>query len=180
MRWIICATLTLATLLLVSSLQAHTFYKWVDEKGTVNYTEDYNSIPPAYRNQVEIEWVHEEGPFPPVQKMAPRKSEEIERDIYGQGEAYWRGKVRPWKEFLKTAEANYEKAHRKFMEKAEQFSRGRFGSWSRTQYKMNVIELDKLKEEMLKYGDQVAEAKEALEKILKEAKEAKANPEWLK
>jgi hypothetical protein len=168
-------------ILLIFSITAyaHTVYKWVDEKGTVNYTEDYNSIPPAYRNQVEIEWVHEEGPFPPVQKMAPRKSEEIERDIYGQGEAYWRGKVRPWKEFLKTAEANYEKAHEKFMDKAMEFSRGRFGTWSRTQYKMNIIELDKLKEEMIKYADQVAEAKEALEKISKEAKEAKANPEWL-
>jgi hypothetical protein len=40
---------------------AHTFYKWVDEKGIVNYTDYYNSIPAAYRNRVEIEWVHEEG-----------------------------------------------------------------------------------------------------------------------
>jgi hypothetical protein len=163
----------------ISPAYAHTLYKWMDEKGTVNYTDDYDSIPPAYRNRVEIEWVHEEGPLPPVQKMTPQKGEEAKTDIYGLGEAYWRGKVRPWKEFLKTAEANYEKAHQKFMEKAEQFSRGRFGSWSRTQYKMNIIELDRLKEEMLKYGDQVAEANEMLEKISKEAKEAKANPEWL-
>ena len=87
--------------------------------------------------------------------------------------------MRPWKEFLKTAEANYEKAHQKFMEKAMEFSQKRFGSWSKTQYKMNIIELDRLKEEMLKYGDQVGDAKEILEKISKEAKEAKANPEWL-
>jgi hypothetical protein len=32
---------------------------------------------------------------------------------------------------------------------------------------------------MVKYGDQVAEAKEMLEKLSKEAKEAKADPEWL-
>jgi len=43
---------------------AHTFYKWMDEKGIVNYSDDYNSIPPAYRNRVEIEWVHEEGSSP--------------------------------------------------------------------------------------------------------------------
>lgn len=53
-----------------------------------------------------------------MQKMTPQKEEETRRDIYSQGEAYWKGKVRPWKEFLKTAEANYEKAHKKFMEKA--------------------------------------------------------------
>ncbi|NWF93271.1 MAG: DUF4124 domain-containing protein [Syntrophaceae bacterium] len=176
MRWFVLIPLMI---LLTSTLQAHTFYKWVDEKGTVNYTDDYNSIPPAYRDQVEIEWVHEEGPTPPIQKMTPQKREETKTDIYGLGETYWRGKVRPWKEFLKTAETNYERAHQKFMGKAMEFSKKRFGSWSRTQYKMNIIELDKLKQEMIKYADQIAEAKEALEKISKEAREAKANPEWL-
>ena len=169
----------LILLLFISPAYAHTFYKWVDEKGAVNYTDDYNNIPPAYRNRVEIEWVHEEGPSPPIQKMTPQKREEAKTDIYGPGETYWRGKVRPWKDFLKTAEANYEKAHQRFMEKAMEFSQKRFGSWSRTQYKMNIIELDRLKEEMIKYADQVAEGKEALEKISKEAREAKANPDWL-
>ncbi len=168
----------LILLIFVLPVYAHTFYKWVDEKGIVNYTDDYNSIPPAYRNRVEIEWVHEEGASPPVQKMTPQKREEARTDIYGQNEAYWRGKVRPWKEFLKTAEANYERVHSKFMEKAEELSARRFGS--RTQYKTNIIELDRLKEEMFKYGDQIAEANEALEKISKEAQKAKADPDWLK
>jgi hypothetical protein len=114
----------------------------------------------------------------PVQKMAPQKGDQTKTDIYGQNEAYWRGKVRPWKEFLKTAEANYERAHEKFMEKAMELSARRFGS--RTQYKMNIIELDRLKDEMVKYADQIAEAKEALEKISKQAREEKANPDWLK
>jgi len=39
--------------------------------------------------------------------------------------------------------------------------------------------LDRLKEEMIKYADQIAEANEALEKISKEAREAKSDPEWL-
>lgn len=170
----------LILLVFTLSAHAHTFYKWVDEKGTVNYTDDYNSIPPSYRGQVEIEWVHEESSAPPMQKITPQQREGARRDIYGQGEAYWRGRVRPWKEFLKTAEANYQIAHDKFMGKAMEFSRKRFGSWSKTQYKFNIIELDRLKEEMIKYADQIAEAKEAMEKISKEAIEAKANPDWLK
>lgn len=172
--------LVLAMLFLTSTLQAHTFYKWVDEKGVVNYTDDYNAIPSGYRNRVEIEWVHDEWPLPPVQRMTPPRREEAKTDIYGLGEAYWREKIRPWKEFLKTAEANYEKAHQRFLEKAMDFSQKRFGSWSRTQYKMNIIELDRLKGEMIKYADQVAEAREGMEKILKEAQEAKADPDWLK
>ena len=168
------------TLLLTSTLQAHTFYKWVDEKGVVNFTDDYDNVPRAYRDLVEIEYVHEESLSPPIQKSAPQKREETRTDIYGQDEAYWRGKVRPWREFLKTAEANYERAHDKFIGKAMEFSQKRFGSWSKTQYKMNIIELDRLKEEMVKYADQIAEAREAMEKISKEAKETKANPDWLK
>jgi hypothetical protein len=170
----------LILLIFVSPASAHTFYKWVDEKGVVNFTDDYDNVPRAYRDRVEIEYVHEEGPTPPIQKMTPQKREETKTDIYGQQEAYWRGKVRPWKEFLKTAEANYERAHEKFMGKAMEFSRGRFGTWSKTQYKLNIIELDRLKGEMIKYADQIAEAREAMEKISKEAKEERANPDWLK
>ena len=174
MRWFLLIPLII---LLTSTLQAHTVYKWVDEKGAVNYTDDYNNIPPVYRDRVEIEWVHEEGSSP-VQKMTPKKGEQTRTDIYGQDEAYWRGKVRPWKEFLKAAEANYQRAHGQFMEKATELSAKKFGS--RTQYKMNITELDGLKEEMLKYADQMADAKEALERISKEAREAKANPDWLR
>lgn len=170
----------LILLFFISPASAHTFYKWVDEKGMVNYTDDYNSIPLAHRDRVEIEWVHEERSIPPIQKNTPQQREGAKIDIYGQDEAYWRSRVRPWKEFLKTAEANYEIAHDKFMGKAMEFSRKRFGAWSKTQYKLNINELDRLKEEMIKYADQIAEAKEAMEKISKEATEAKANPDWLK
>lgn len=177
MRWFL---LIPVMILLTSTLQAHTFYTWVDEKGVVNYTDDYNSIPPAYRNRVEIEWVHEEGSTPPMLKSPPQQREDLRKDIDGQNETYWRVRVRPWKEFLKTAEANYERAHDQFMGKAMEFSSRRFGNWSKTQYKLNIIELDRLKEEVMKYADQLAEAREALEKIFKEAKEANVNPDWLK
>jgi hypothetical protein len=40
--------------------------------------------------------------------------------------------------------------------------------------------LNRFKEEMIKYADQIAEAREAMEKISKEAIEARANPDWLK
>ena len=166
----------LAVFFLSSSLLAHTFYKWVDEKGVVNYADDYSNIPPAYRGRVEIEWVHEESPLPPVQKVTPQKREGNKTDIYGLGEAYWREKVRPWNEFLKAAEANYDRAHEKFMKKAMELSRMRF----RLNNRIEIIELDRLKEEMIKYADQIAEANEALEKISKEAQETKANPDWLK
>jgi len=35
-------------------------YKWVDEKGTVHFTDDYSKITPSYRDQVEIKKVVQE------------------------------------------------------------------------------------------------------------------------
>ncbi|MEI6209659.1 MAG: DUF4124 domain-containing protein [Desulfuromonadales bacterium] len=40
-------------LLYAAPLRAET-YSWTDESGTVNFTEDYASVPPKYRNMVNI------------------------------------------------------------------------------------------------------------------------------
>lgn len=60
---------------------------------------------------------------------------------------------------MKVAEANYDKAHERFMEKAMELSARKFES--RTQYKTKIIELDNPKEEMIKYADQIAQVKES-------------------
>jgi hypothetical protein len=169
----------LILLVFTSAAYAATTYKWMDKEGVVNYTDDYNKIPFEYRDQVEKE-VREDAPKaepPNSSQTPPRKVEEVRTDIYGRGEVWWKEKVRPWKGKLKEATANHERIHEKFMKKAEELSARRYGS--PTQYKMNIIELDRLKEEMIKYADQIAGAKEMLEKLSKEAKEAKADPEWL-
>jgi len=110
-------------------------------------------------------------------QTTPPRIEEAKTDIYGLGENWWREKANPWKERLKEATANYEKARKNFMDSAEELSQKRYGS--PTQYKTNIIELDGLRVEMMKYEAQMTEAKEMLEKISKEAEEAKADPTWL-
>ena len=165
-------------LIFTSSVSAANIYKWVDKDGKVNFTDDLDKVPAVYRNQAEV--MREDIPTGKIstpQAVSP-KGEEVRTDVYDQDEAYWRGRVRPWNGRLKEAEANYEKAHENFMQKAMELSQMRYGS--RTQYKMKIIELDTAKEEMMKYQAQIAEINEMLEKISKEAKEAKANPDWLK
>jgi hypothetical protein len=107
--------------------------------------------------------------------MAPQKDE---GSAFGLGEAYWRDRVRPWKEKLAEASVNYERVSKQYMERSDQLSQRRFGS--RTQYKMDIIELDKLNEEKKRYEAQIKEANDMLNKISKEAEEARADPEWLK
>jgi len=171
----------LLILIFVSPVYGATFYKWVDKEGVINFTDDYNKVPSEYLDRVQEEVTEDFSEIEPhiLPQAFSKKSEAVRTDIYGRDEIWWREHVQPWKERLKEAERDYGETHQKFMEKAMEFSKKRFGSWSKTQFKMNVIELDRLKEEMLRHGEQVAEAKEMLEKLAKEAERSKANPEWL-
>lgn len=158
---------------------AMTAYQWVDEKGVFGFTDDFSLVPPEYRDQVSIE-ITEETPSVGTSaspRAVPLRIEEAKTDIYGLGETYWRERVRPWKDQLKEATENYERAHKKFVESAEELSQRRYGS--RTQIKMNIIELDRLNMERMGYEAQIEEAKEKLAKISNEAKESGADPEWI-
>jgi chromosome segregation ATPase len=169
-------------ILMVFSVPAYsaTIYKWVDKDGVVNFTDDLSKVPPSYRDRVEKEErkdVKEEVTPRPPQPATRRNEEETKTDTYGRDETWWRDKVRPWNERLKEATQNYDTAQKKYNEKSDELSQRKFGS--PTQYKMNIAELDRLKEERDKYAAQVSEAKAMLEKFSKEAQESKADPAWL-
>lgn len=116
---------------------AATIHKWVDEKGVVNFTDDSNKVPPAYRDRVEVEeYLREEGTPAPALDMAAKTKEEIKADIYGRDETRWKEKVRPWKEQLKEAIEKYEEARDSFVKQAEGLGPFMFGRLSLTQYQM--------------------------------------------
>jgi len=169
-------------LLFTSSLYAATLYKWVNKEGVVNFTEDYEKVPPIYRNTVEkINMGTEDTPKPDVpaaSKASPGKIEKATADIYGRDENWWREKVRSWKEQLKQATANYEAANKRYSERLEELSGKQ--EMSPTQHRMSIAELGSLKEEKTKYQAQMTEADEMLKKLSQEAEEAKADPDWLK
>jgi len=168
-------------LVFISSAHGATVYKWVDKEGVVNFTDDLSKVPPSYRNRVETEERKDlkEEVIPQSPQAATRESEPVETktDIYGRDETWWREKVRPWKERLREATESYEAAEKRYTEKSDELSRRRFGS--STQYKMNIIELDKMRGEKEKYQAQISEANGMLDKLSKEAKETKADPAWL-
>jgi hypothetical protein len=168
-------------LVFISFAHGATVYKWVDKEGVVNFTDDLSKVPPSYLNRVEKEERKDvkEKVTPPPPQAATRgnEQEEMKTDIYGRDEPWWRDKVRPWKEKLKEATEKYETAQKRYTEKSDELSRRRFGS--PTQYKMNIIELDKVREEKEKYQAQISEANTMLEKLSKEAQESKADPAWI-
>ena len=174
--------LVIFLILLVFIWPAHGFaftaYKWMDEKGVVNFSDDLGRVPSQYQDRVKEEVVDDkanrEMNSPPQPMLT--KEEGRTTDIYGLSGGYWKERVRPWKDQLKEATENYEKMQKKFLESAEELSQRRYGS--RTQYKMNIIELDRLNKERMGYQAQIVEAKEMLARISREAGESGADPEW--
>ena len=159
---------------------ATTIYKWVDKKGVINFTDDYTRVPPAFRGQVKTEeYGQQEGNAAPAQRTAATAKEEIRTDIYGRNKTWWRGKVRPWKDQLREASENYKKAQKEYMEQAEGLGPYKFGKMSLTQYQMLSSRLEILNKEMEMYQRQMAEDKNMLAKLSREAKEAGADPAWL-
>jgi DNA repair exonuclease SbcCD ATPase subunit len=167
----------LILLIFVSSAYADTFYKWVDEQGVVNFTDDYNKVPLTFHNRVEKEFLQEEGTPIISQGIISKIKEQIRTDIYGRDETWWKEKVRLWRERLKEATENYDKVYSEFMGQAERLVQVKFGS--KTQYQMVSYVLSGLTQQLEEYRAQITKAEEMLDELSKEAEEAKANPEWL-
>jgi hypothetical protein len=150
------------TFILVPPVQAFKAYTWVDERNVVNFTDELKNVPPEHRDRAgilseedlrQLIIVHVPGRF--LQCCDPEKEIREEASIGDQ--------ERLWKERLKEAEINFERAHQEFMRKAAELSQLRFGS--RHQYKTKILELDSTNEAMERYEAQIAEAKERLERL---------------
>jgi len=72
MAWALMAALIL--LFVDCPARAKELYKWVDEKGTVHFSEDESSVPEKYREQLEKKSVKEEAK-PPKEKVKVRKQD---------------------------------------------------------------------------------------------------------
>jgi hypothetical protein len=171
----------LIVVLFVSNGHASTVYKWVDGSGAVSFSDDYNNIPQKYRNQTQIEQLEDylsvQPPALPAATSAPfQKMEGPKTDIYGMGPDYWKDRVSSWQQKIKEAQDDIRAVDAKIQERINALS-GRF--LSHTQYNMNSIELQALRAERAKYVAQENEAKEMVQKISKEAEEAKADLSWL-
>jgi chromosome segregation ATPase len=145
-----------------------------------NFTDDYDKVPPSFRDRVQREEFLQEKETPaPSQAMNAKTTEATKTDIYGRDEAWWKEKVHPWKEQLREASENYKRVQSEYMLQAQGLSPFNFGKMSLTQYQMLSARLEVLNSEMETYQAQIAEAKEMLGKLSDEAKETMADPAWL-
>ena len=149
--------LLILLILLVFALPAQgaTVYKWVDEKGVVSFTDEYNKVPPILRNRVETkEYLEREPPSTSSIK------EEVKTDVHSRDY---------WKKQLDEATVNYEKVRGELLEESERLVSHRYGS--KTQYQMFTEALPGMSERLEVYRDQMMEAKTMLETFKNETQE---------
>jgi hypothetical protein len=176
-------------------------YRWVDEQGTVHFTDDLGQVPEKYRDKIQKKEPPKEPPITqpippqpappqpaPPQPLAPPTGMEVEKgsgatprqkDILGRGEEWWRAKVNEWNEKLKTAQRNYENTYSEWKSKENELESSKFKPDS-VKRKLKA-EIKNLEEKTKDWEKQMDEAKNMLENILpKQAQDYQANPEWLK
>jgi hypothetical protein len=168
-------------------------YKWVDEKGTVHFTDDLGEVPEKYREQIQKKTPPKEPipsqptsppPIKSPKSMEPEKEAEsapgsVQKDILGRGEEWWRAKVNEWNEKLKSSQRNYENAYSEWKSKENELETSKFKPDS-VKRKLKA-EIKTLEEKTRDLEKQMEEAKNMLENVLpKQAQDYRANPEWLK
>jgi hypothetical protein len=171
-------------------------YRWVDEQGTVHFTDDLGQVPEKYRDKIQKKEPPKEPPITqpippqpaPPQPLAPPTGMEVEKgsgatprqkDILGRGEEWWRAKVNEWNEKLKTAQRNYENTYSEWKSKENELESSKFKPDS-VKRKLKA-EIKDREEKTKDWEKQMNEAKDMLENVLpKQAQDYQANPEWLK
>jgi len=160
-------------------------FKWVDEKGSIHFTDDLTQIPDKYRSTSERrgEKIGVSEEVPPIKtektevSSMPKKQEVVYKDRSGRGEEYWKNLVEEWKGKLKNFQDKVETLRTKYNELTEKFNE------SKSTFERGNLRRarDEIKKEMDYCRNQIEESKSMLEKkIPQEAELYKAKPEWVK
>ncbi len=162
------AGLTIGFLIIPFLIHAE-IYKWIDDNGTIHLTDDYGNIPPSYRERLKVERMEEvwkEGALLKPPETIVRSKEEQAKEGRSMGEEdRWGEELAARMEQLEEATANFESAQKKFLEKSEELSRRKFGS--PTMYKFDILKLNLLNAERMKFKAQVEEADKRVRKFSK-------------
>jgi len=162
-------------------------YQWVDDKGTVHFTDDVGKIPEKYQDQVKKkepppELAPAPKPSPSIrlpQGKAPPEPVVEKKDILGRGEDWWRDKAMEWREKLTKAQKDYEAAQTALKAKDKELGDAKFKPKSFQRKLQDEIKI--LEEKLNAQKNQVDEAKNMLEKVLpRQAEEYRADPSWVR
>jgi len=181
------ALFILVGLILYSAVSfSQEIYRWVDEKGTIHFADDFTLVPEKYRDQVQKRKPSEKPSPPPTRPpIEPEatgpttESTPEKKDLLGRDEEWWRAKMKEWNDKLQNTQKNYDLVYSDLRQKEKELADAKFKPDSlKRKLKAEIKELEvKVKDRERERN----EAKNMLEKVLpKQAEDYKADPAWLK
>ena len=165
--------------LLVASFSYAQVYKWVDDSGTVHFTDDPAKVPEEYWDRVEEKkTVKEEGRKPSDKGTWSRRPVQREpTDRFGRRKSWWRDRASKWWAQLENAASQHERITKEIEEARKVLSEAR-NDGKRRRYRRKI---KRFEEEAKKYKAQIDEARHMLNDVLlNEARMAGADPSWLR
>jgi len=161
-------------------------YRWVDEKGTVHFTDDLSRVPEKYQDRIKKEKLPKEPALsasieePKELKIQQKPEPGPEyKDILGRGAEWWQAKVKEWNEKFLSAQKNYETAYAAWKAKEKELQESKFKPDS-LKRRMKA-EMKDIEAKLTEWEKQKDEAKNTLERVLpKQAEEYRADLDWLK
>lgn len=180
-----------ACFLLMERVEAQVIYRWMDESGTIHFTDDPTSIPEKYRKLTEERKASPETSTSPSRLSSDTRPQGVvspsgravpspsPTDQLGRGELWWRSKMKEWNERLETVQRHYEEARAALEGKTRELEGAKLKPDS-FQRRLKA-ERKSLEEKVDHWERQIKEAREMLERTLpQEARDYGADPAWLK
>ena len=165
--------------LLAASFTYAKVYKWVDDSGTVHFTDDAAKVPGHYWDRVEEKKIiKEKSPTAPEgRKWRNRRVQREPTDRFGRRQSWWRDRASKWWVQLEEATSQHQRITKEIEEARMVLEKAR-NDGKRRRYRRKIKRLQKEGE---KYNGQIEQAKHMLnEVLLEEAKMADADPTWLR
>ena len=154
-------------------------YKWVDDSGTVHFTDDPAKVPEEDWDRVEEKKAIKEEDRRPSdeEKWREQRVRREPTDRFGRRESWWRDRASKWWGQLENAASQHEGVTKKIEEAREILEKAR-NDGKRRRYRRQIKHLE---EEAKKYKAQIDEARHMLNDVLlDEARMAGADPSWLR
>ena len=154
-------------------------YRWVDDSGTIHFTDDPAKVPEEDWDRVEEKKAIKEEDRRPSdeEKWQERRARREPTDRFGRRESWWRDRASKWWAKLENAASQHEGVTKKIEEAREILEKAR-NDGKRRRYRRQIKHLE---EEAKKYKAQIDEARHMLNDVLlDEARMAGADPSWLR
>jgi hypothetical protein len=165
--------------LLATSVRAAEIYTWVDDSGTVHFTDDAAKVPEPYWDRVEKKKVIKEERQKPLDERGSlkRQAKRERTDRFGRRESWWKDRAAKWWAQLEEATSQHDRITSEIQDAQMILDKARNdGKRRRSRRKIN-----NLQKEDEKYKVQIEKARHMLnEVLLEEATLADADPSWLR